>query len=276
MIHFIVDSTFGIDPTYAFEHKVEVVNLKLILEGKVTDEGFESDWEEFYNRLEASKEFPTTSQPSPQDFSDAINKITLKDPQAQIVILTISSALSATVNSAAVALKDHGGKNITVIDSGQASACQRLMLEEIVEAVEKGLAFEEIESFASSLQEKLSIYFVPSTMEYLKRGGRIGVLSATLASVLQIKPIFLFRKGSISVAKKVLGLGRALKEMTELVSKNFKKIYVCYIHEKTNLNHLLEKVKQTLGLDNLPVVAVSPVFGAHVGIGAVGIAALEY
>lgn len=276
MIRFIVDSTFGIEENYAKTHSVEIVNLKLILEGQVTEEGFERDWQEFYDRLKSSKAFPTTSQPSPQDFTDAIDNIILKDPEAEIVILTISSALSSTVNSARLGAEGFEGRKIAVIDSGEATACQRLMLEELVEATEKGMTFEEIPAFIETLQEKLCIYFVPSTMEYLRRGGRIGLLSATLASILQIKPIFKFKKGVISITKKVLGFGRALKEMAELVSKKLKKLYICYIHDKTNIDHLVQKVKQVLGFENLQIVSVSPVFGVHVGIGAVGLAALEY
>lgn len=276
MIRFIVDSTFGIEEDYAKTHNIEIVNLKLVLEGRVTEEGFEKDWQEFYERLKASKAFPTTSQPSPQDFTDAIEKIIKEDSDAEIVILTISSALSSTVNSARLGAEGFEGKKIAVIDSGEATACQRLMLEELVEAAQKGLTFEEMPALVEELQEKLSIYFVPSTMEYLKRGGRIGVLSATLASILQIKPIFRFKKGAISITKKVLGFGRALKEMTELVSKKIKKLYICYIHDKTNIDLLVQKVKQVLGFENFQLVSVSPVFGVHVGIGAVGLAALEY
>lgn len=274
MIKIIVDSTFGLTSEYMKKHDISVVSLNLLLDDIVTKEGGIDTWNEFYTRLEKSKSFPKTSSPSPQDFINAIDNIYSKEPAADIIILTISESLSGTINSAKVAIQNYEGKNIATIDSKQATVGSKVVLEKIVEEIEKGISFKEAVELTSEIIKKVDLFFVPETMEYLRRGGRIGKLSATIASVLSIKPIFYFKEGVITVTKKTLGLARALNEMISQLPKKFEKIYVCYIHNNQNLQLLVDKVKTTLNLNNVEIMSVSPVFGSHVGIGAIGIAIL--
>ncbi len=275
MIHIIADSTFGIPKNYADKHSINIVNLKLILDDVVSEEGFEEDWENFYSRLKASKNFPSTSQPSPEDFIEKIKKVYDEDKDAEIIILTISQALSGTINSATLAVKEFNDKKIIAIDSAEAAACGRIMVEEVVDLIDKGKSFEEIVNKAIPiLKQKLMIQFVPETMEYLKRGGRIGKLSATLASILKIKPVFNFRDGMISITKKVLGLGKAISDMIAELPEKLKKLYVCYIDDDSNVNSILKKLDQS-NIKYNGVAKIGPVFGCHVGIGAVGLASLE-
>ena len=274
MIHLIVDSTFGIEEEFAKEKNIEVVSLKLILDDKHYVEGFEKNWSEFYNDLELSKGFPTTSQPSPEDFKDAISKILDKDENAEILILTITQSLSGTINAATLATKDFNGKKIVALDSKTGTAGGRILVEELVELIENGATFEEVIEQTKILQEKIQVDFIPATMEYLKRGGRIGSLSATIASILKIKPIFRFKNGVVSVVKKVLGFSRAVGDMIMQVPKTFKKVYLLYIHKSENIELIKQKLSTLLGINNPKVLAVGPVFGAHVGVGSVGIASI--
>lgn len=275
MIRLIVDSTFGIQKEYAQKHNLKVVHLKMILGEETFEEGFEDSWGEFYEKMRTSKHFPTTSQPSPQDFMDAIDATYKEDPDAEIIVLTISNALSGTINSATIAVNEYAGKKITAIDTREATTCCRLMVEELVEAIEAGKTYEEILELIKVLQTKLQIDFIPDNMEALKRGGRIGGLAATLASVLKIKPLFRFADGKISVIKKVIGFQKAISEAIAEIPKKLKKLYVCYIHDAINVPKILEKIKEKLGIEKVETVAIEPVFGVHVGIGAVGIASLE-
>lgn len=275
MIHLIADSTFGIAKDYAENNNIKIVNLKLILDDVVTEEGFEDCWEEFYLRLKRSKGFPSTSQPSPEDFADKIKEIYAQDENAEIIILTISQALSGTINAANIAVKEFKGKKIVAIDSAQAASCGRIMVEEIVEHIKNGKTFDElVNNIIPTLKEKLMIQFVPETMEYLKRGGRIGKLSATLASILKIKPIFNFVNGKVSITKKVLGLGKAISDMILELPKKLKKLYICYIYDNINIETIKNKLN-ALNIKFNDIVKISPVFGSHVGIGAIGLASLE-
>ena len=277
MIRLIVDSTFGISQKYAKENNIVVVNLKMILGDEIYEEGFEDTWGAFYEKMKTSKLFPTTSQPSPQDFMNAINKVLSEDENAEILILTISSALSGTINSATIAANSFENKRIVAHNSRQAATCGRMLTEEVVKHIKNGISFDNLLALLPKIESSLAIQFVPDTMDALKRGGRIGTLGATLANILKIKPLFKFSDGKLTIQKKVLGLTKAITDAISLLPKKLKKLYVCYIYDKVNVPKITEKLKQMLGLENVEEVGLEPVFGVHVGIGAIGLASLaEY
>ncbi len=275
MIRLIVDSTFGISRKYAEENNIEVVHLKMILGNETYEEGFEDTWADFYEKMKVSKYFPTTSQPSPQDFIDAINRIYDKDPDAEVLILTISNALSGTINSATIAANSFEGKRIVAHDSKQAATCGRMLTEEVVEHIKNGITFDNLLELLPKIESALAIQFVPDSMDALKRGGRIGALGAAIANILKIKPLFKFSNGKLTITKKVLGLTKAITEAIALLPKKLKKLYICYIYDKVNVPKITEKLKSMLGLENIEEVGLEPVFGVHVGIGAIGLASLE-
>ena len=277
MIRLIVDSTFGISRKYAEENNIEVVHLKMILGNETYEEGFEDTWADFYEKMKVSKYFPTTSQPSPQDFIDAINRIYDKDPDAEVLILTISNALSGTINSATIAANSFEGKRIVAHDSKQAATCGRMLTEEVVEHIKNGITFDNLLELLPKIESALAIQFVPDSMDALKRGGRIGALGAAIANILKIKPLFKFSNGKLTITKKVLGLTKAITEAIALLPKKLKKLYICYIYDKVNVPKITEKLKSMLGFENIEEVGLEPVFGVHVGIGAIGLASLgEY
>lgn len=275
MIKLVVDSTFGLPKDFIEKYDIQVVSLSLMLDDQTFVEKTPDTWHEFFEKLESSKNFPKTSQPSPEAFMEAINKIYEKTPDAEVIVMTISEALSGTINSAKLAVKHFEGKRIAAVDAHQATVGSRVVLESVLEEIEAGKTFDEILKHIEDVQEKIDLFFVPDTMEYLKRGGRIGKLSATLASVLSIKPIFLFKSGAISVTKKVLGLSRAISEMIQSLPQNIKKVYICYIYNNTHVEEIMAKLKSVLNSKNIEVMSVCPVFGAHVGIGAIGLASIS-
>ena len=166
MIRFIVDSTFGITKEFAIKENVKVVNLKMLLDDETTEEGFPEQWPAFYEKLINSKNFPTSSQPSPQAFIDAINEIYAEDKNAEIIILTIAEYLSGTINSAKLAVQNFENKKIYATDTGAVCACSVMMLEELIELAKNGTSFEELINIIPNIKSKLQIQFVPSTMKY--------------------------------------------------------------------------------------------------------------
>ena len=275
MIRLIVDSTFRVSEKYAKENKIEVVNLKMILDGQIYDEGFENTWDAFYEKMKNSKSFPTTSQPSPQDFMDAIDRILKEDENAEILILTIANSLSGTINSATIAANSYPNKKIVAHDSQNATTCCRLLTEEVIDHIKNGISFDELLNLLPTIENALKIQFIPDNMDALKRGGRIGTLSATLANILKIKPLFKFANGKITITKKVLGLSKAISDAILELPKKLKKLCICYIYDKVNVPTIVEKLKTMLNLTNVEEVKIEPVFGVHVGIGAIGLASLE-
>ncbi len=274
MIRFIVDSTFGLKSDYVKKYNIKVVPLKVTLDGE-TINGTEENWAKFYDKLEESKDFPMTSQPSPQDFEDAINEIFSEDDKAEIILMTIASQLSGTNNSANLAAKSFAEKKVTVIDTKSASFGETILLEECVEMAENGQTYEEILAAIPELIGKIKIQFVPQSLEYLKRGGRVGKLSAVVANTFHVKPIFVYHDNSVVVPKKVFGMTKAISEMVAALPQKIKRCYVCYIKDNSLVKAICDKVASVTGFLNSLVAWVDPVFGSHVGIGAVGIATLE-
>lgn len=274
MIKIVTDSTSCVSEAYAKEHNISVVNLTTNLEGNVLQEGFESkQWDQFYESVKASKDFPKTSQPTPAEFEEVFRETLNENSNAKILVITISQSLSGTYNSARLAAENVKPENIFVLDSGQTAQSELLFLEEVVELVNQGKTAEEIFAMGEALRNRVCIQFVPQTMEYLKRGGRIDLLSATIASVLNIKPILSFKNGVLTNTKKCLGMQKAISEMVSEIPANFKKIYIVYIHEAGEwLNRTINKVNETLNTNIKKAFNVGPVVGSHIGMGTVGIA----
>lgn len=272
MVRFIVDSTSYINKDYARNNNIEVVQLSVELDDARHDEGYEADWDNYFERLKSSKSFPKTSQPTPDTFVQAINNIWKTDKDADIIIITLSQSLSGTYNSACLAQSLVESDKVHVLDSGQTAQSMLLLIKELVELEKDGHSVKDIIKQANTIKEKIYLEFVPSTMEYLKRGGRLNLLSATIASVLNIKPILSFKQGSLTNTKKVLGMPKAIAELVANVPANIKKLYVIYIHESAWLNKLVNKVSATLNIEVVTQLKVGPVIGSHLGVGAVGLA----
>lgn len=275
MVYLVVDSTCCVSEQYVKDNNIKVIDLKVTLDGVTRTEGFEDTWGSFFSALKNTKSFPQTSQPSPVEFEEIYKSIFEKDKLAEIVVVTLSSSLSGTVNSARLAAQSVNPERIFIVDSGQTCQSELLLIEEVVEMIKQGKTGKEIEQVANDLKTKICIQFVPSTMEYLKRGGRISLLSATFASVLNIKPILCFKNGVLTCAKKVLGMGKALSEMIANVPKTVKKIYVCYINESEYLQKLIDKVNATFHTNIVEGKNIGPIVGSHIGMGAVGLATID-
>ena len=125
------------------------------------------------------------------------------------------------------------------------------------------------------LKQRIGICFVPETIEYLKRGGRIGLMKSTIASVLGIKPVLHFKLGKLESKKKGIGMAKAIVEMVNDLPSNIKRLYVVYIHEAPkHLESLVAKIKEKYNIEVKTTQAIGPVIGSHIGVGALGVAYL--
>lgn len=273
MVKIIIDSTFCASKTFIEEHNIEVVNLNILFNDKTIKEGFEDSWESFYSSLKKSKKFPKTSQPSPVLYEELFKKSL--ETNEEILVLTLSSSLSGTYNAARIAAENISSEKIFVVDSMQCSQSAFLILEETVRLRDSGLGGKELAEKCAELTPKACIEFVPETMEYLKRGGRISLVKALIASILNIKPILSFKNNSLTVAKKALGMGMALNEMVKAVPKTVKEIFVCCVDKSKFTQALKEKVLKVFPKTRIRDGLINPVVGSHVGPGSVGIAYIE-
>jgi len=274
MIHFVVDSTFCVDEKFKQEHDIKVVGLSVLLDGKTYNETNTEHWQEFYEALKNSKNFPKTTQPSPEEFTNTFDEILSNDKDAQIIVLTLTQSFSGTYNCAKMLAESYNGK-VTVIDSENACESALLLLEELVKARDEGKSVQQIVDLAEELKPKLSVQFVPTTMEYLRKGGRISLIKSIIANILQFKPIIRTKQNVLSIAKKCFGMKKTIEEMLNMFVGKVKKMYIVYVYESPFLQYIKDRVKTLFSDLDVEAKCVSPVIGSHVGIGAVGVACLE-
>lgn len=273
MVHFIVDSTFGLKKSYAAAHDVSLVSLTLTIGSKEYIEGYREEWQQFYYDYAGGKTAARTSQPSPALFISAIRTAIEKDPSAEIIILTIGDRLSGTVGSANIAAMQFPETHLSVINTESASIAAFIMLDELIKARDGGASFVELCRLAEDLKGRLVMRFIPFTLTELARGGRVGKLISHIGTALNIKPVFDFVKNNITVTYKTIGMRLAVAAAIKL--PEFERVALCYIHDDKNVAMLKDRMFGKYGMSHIDVAPVSPVLGAHIGVGTVGIGLLK-
>jgi len=275
MIKIITDSTAYTPKEYAEMHDITVIPLRILYKNTEFDEGFPGTYDEFYKDFTKTKIFPKTSQPSLETFIYHFDKAI--DNGDEVLVFTIASTLSGTYNCACLARNQcKAPEKVHIVDT-QANA--QTILGYIMEAVEmrdSEKTIDEILAHIERLKENSAIAFIPDSLEYLAKGGRIGKVTATIGSLLSIKPVITFKKGVLS-DKKSLGMQRAIKDLLTSIPQKIKRLFVVHIANskffemlKKSFAQWFEKLENKI---NIKVFEgeLGPVNAAHVGP-AVGVA----
>ena len=270
-IKIITDSTAYIDESFIKIHNIDVVPLTVNFEGSVEDEGFPGNFSTFFDKLSKSSDFPTTSQPPTGRFAETF-KNALKN-EYEIITITMSSKLSGTFNSANTAAKivDPSNIKISVIDSLTTVANLEFLIKKAAFLVEKGASVKQIVEEIETQKKRMGVRLTVSTLEYLKRGGRLSATEAMIGSLLNIRPIIGLIDGELKAMSKVHGKKKAMENMLEDVAANVSHISICHIE-------ILEEAKkyEKLIQDHFPgaeteICEVGPVIGSHLGPETIGI-----
>jgi DegV family protein with EDD domain len=267
----VTDSTADLVPELAARHAITVVPLTVNLDGRSYLDGVDITAAEFYDKLRASSAHPTTSQPSAGQFKEAYERL-LEDHE-EIVSLHISAKLSGTQSSARQAAEMVGPDRVKVLDSEFVSMpLASLALVAALRAERGGDASEIIED-VWRVRASMRCFFAVSTLEFLRRGGRIGSASALLGSVLQIKPILSIEAGEVAPLERVRTHDRAMGRLVKLGRAVDRAGGLCVVigHAAAEdaaiaLAERLEDLAETLIVQPL-----GPVVGAHAGPGTVGL-----
>lgn len=229
MIKIITDSTAYAPEEFVKLHDITVVPLKILYKDQDLVEGYPGSFDEFFKDFTETKIFPKTSQPCLETFIEEYNKAI--DNGDEVLVFTISSTVSGTFNGATLAKNQcKDPSKVTVFDS---EALAQTILGYIMEAVQMrdaGKSVKEIVERLESLKENSQIRFIPDTLEYIYKGGRIGKVTAALGSILQIKPIISFKKGELT-DKKCFGLQKAMKELISTIPQKLKRLFILHICE---------------------------------------------
>jgi DegV family protein with EDD domain len=278
----VTDTTAYLPDHLIAEFDVHRISLYVSLDGEQRPEieiaG--GDYASFYERLRRSQEGATTSQPSVGDFTAVYEPLLAAGHQ--IVSIHLSAGISGTFESAEQArqrLVDEGkgGDRIHVYDSRSCAGGQGLVVLAAAGAARRGAEPVETLDAAQRCREALEMWFALDTLEYLRKGGRIGAAQAWLGSALQIKPILTLGE-EITPVERVRTRRRALERMVEYARRRHSDgadgWVVQHIQDHETARHLVEECRDMFGSEPVFVSEVGPVIGAHVGPGMIGVGAV--
>ncbi len=273
----VCDTTAYLPDDLIAAHGIERISLYVALAGEQRRESEISDYDGFFERLRASDDGATTSQPSIGDFIEVYEPL-LSDGR-EVVSIHLSSTISGTYEAALQARQrlideDRGGERVYVVDSRTGCGGMGLLVLAAVAGARAGEAPEQIVERAHSMRSELRMWFAIDTLEYLRRGGRIGAARAWLGSALQIKPILTLEE-EITPVERVRTRRRVFERLVkyaeELKAEGRDAWVVQHIHDPENAQRLVERCREVMGTDPLFVSEVGPVIGAHTGPGLLGV-----
>jgi DegV family protein with EDD domain len=276
----VTDTTHYLPRDVVQRHELHEVSLYLNWNGRTQRESDITDYDTFYGELRAASELPSTSQPSVGDFL-AVYEPLLEAGQ-DIVSVHISGGISGTVHAAEQAREaliergiDPG--RIHVVDSRTGCAAQGLVAIGAANAARAGGDAKAAVAAAERVRDALTIWFAVDTLEYLRRGGRIGAAGAWLGSALKIKPILTMEE-EIKPVERVRTSKRALERLVEFWEARHEEgadvFFLQHIQAPEVAEQLAERGRRLFGRDPEIVSEIGPVIGAHVGPGLIGVAAL--
>jgi ribonuclease III len=273
-IGIVTDSTAYLDEAYIREHDIKVVPLKVIFGNDSYREGMDLTHEEFFRKLKEFDGFPTTSQPSVGEFSEAYREMAGK--YEQVLSVHISGGISGTMESARAAAAELPDTRIEVVDSMSTSMGIYMLIEEAIRMMGDGADLDAILARLGSIIEDSKVYFAVDTLEYLHKGGRIGGAQAFLGSVLKIKPILTIH-GTIDAKEKARGTQKAVARTVELAQESLggrkPVLGVTHIFDEQAGQALKKLVQEAFDCEasSILVNETGPVIGSHTGPGTVGL-----
>lgn len=247
----VVPLTFHFGPEETYRDKVDMSNA------------------EFYERLRTSDDFPTTSQPPAGAFVEVYEAL---DAYDDILVLTISSSLSGTYDSA-VAAAGMVDRPVEVLDTRSAEMGSGLILREALRCVDGGGDFGEVRRAAETAIRRCNVLFAVNTLEYLARSGRIGRAQRLVGTALDVRPVLKLDNGEVVPHKRTRGRRRQMAAIVgevEPAADAGRPLYFGHIAAPEAVSELAE----LLGVEEKLVAEIGGVVGSHVGLGAYGVAHL--
>lgn len=270
-IKLIIDSTANIRESS--KKKIDyIVPLTVHFGSEEFIDGVTISNDEFYTKLQTNENFPSTSQATPDKFMKVFDQI---DKEDSAIVITISSNLSGTYQSAVLAASEYD--NIHVIDSEAVTIAAGVLIEYAIDLVEQGLALEDIIDELEEKKKKIELLGIFDTLEYLQKGGRLSKSAAFAGEILKIKPIISIISGDITVPAKTRGNKKAISIFNKELSEN------CDINNDLpflfgytglsdeNLVNYFESSKD-LWSESYDHISIGSVVGTHAGPGAIAIA----
>lgn len=272
-IALLTDSACDLPAEIIKKCNIKVLPLKIIYGNKEFADRVDIQPNEVYERMPS--QIPTTSMPSLQDIHHLFAAIR-DEGFKQVLAVHISSGLSGTYEAVKMAAQDFKDMEVRIFDTRTLSIGQGFQVYEAAKDIQAGLSWDNIWNNLINRQTKVNIYYVLETLEYLKRGGRIGKVAAVLGEILHIKPIIsVDPEGKYFIFARTRGRQQSIRTLAEIVKKaaSRNRIRLAVMHGGAESEAM--KLKDSLqGLANVVEVLfeqISPALGVHTGPGLIGV-----
>ncbi|MDO4617227.1 MAG: DegV family protein [Lachnospiraceae bacterium] len=273
MIRIITDSAIDIRPS--LKDRIQQIPMLVSFGDEEYLDGVDLEKNEFYTRLDSCRELPVTSQISPVRFTEVFEEVTRCGDSA--LVLTISSELSGTYQSACLAAQDFD--NIRVVDTRNATAGGGILAEYAMNCRDKGMNLEELAAAVEQKREDVCLVAMLDTLKFLQKGGRISRTKAIAGGMLNVKPAISIENGTVEFLGQVRGAKKAdnfLMKKIEETGVNYD-LPILLVYSGTSDERLQTYVENSRTLwenkvDPLEAVQLCTVVGTHIGPGAIGAA----
>jgi DegV family protein with EDD domain len=277
----VTDSTATLTDELLRRHSIQVVPLYVVFGGdRTVREDDITDSAAFFEELRTADALPTTSQPSVGDFLSVYEPLLAEG--RDVISVHISGGLSGTpeaARQAALALErdGKGGDRVRVVDSDTVAGGLGLVVLATAAAAERGLSLDDVEATALEARSELKIWFGVDTLEFLRRGGRIGAASAWIGSTLKVKPILTLEREMVPV-ERVRTSRRMLDRLVEYARQRHESgadaWAAQHISAPDQCRQLVERCRDIFGCEPMLVSEIGPVLGTHTGPGLLGVGSI--
>ena len=276
MLKIVMDSAGEIPDEWRSEYEIEVIPVNIQFENKTYKQGVDLTNDDFYRLADTTGVIPKTSQPTPQQFIEFYKRIAKASDT--ILSLHVTAKLSGTFNSAVLAAQELRDKlRIIPFDSGSGSAALGFMCKEVRQLERAGATLQAIQARLNAIRENVNVVLTLDTLEYARRSGRVKALPAALAALIRIKPIIILKDGALDMKEKVRTRSRSIDRVLEIIHQRVdnRLVNVAVVHAQSieAARQLMQKVKETLHVNEIIISDLSIGVAANLGPGTIGIVA---
>ena len=274
MLHIVTDGAADVPAEWEKEYDIDIIPINIQFGEKTYLQNVDLDTEGFYKLVDETKKIPKTSQPSPHQFMEFYKKIAQKGDT--ILSVHVTSKLSGTYASAVAAAQDLKDVfRVIPFDSTSGSLGLGFMCREARKMDRAGKSVEQIVTYLEGMRDRVRIVLTLDTLEYARMSGRVGTLSAALASILNVKPIAVLKNGLVDMVEKVRTRKAALDRILEMAAEEFgnQPIYLGIIHARdlASGNALMAEAKKRFNSKETVLTDLSISLAANFGPGTVGL-----
>lgn len=278
-IHVVTDTDSNLPIDLAKELGIHLVPITIQFGEESFEDYFEIMNDELFERIDRANKLPTTAAPSPTAFAKAF-KTAFDEGAESIICVCVGSKISRTYESALVALEDFPGKKITVIDSGYLTLAEGYMALSAAEAIAAGATHEEAVAKANSVAGRVHVFGSLSTLKYLALGGRMSNLAASMANMLNIRPILSMVDGKLGLLEKVRTRKAAIDRLVELAmeitkGKTVERACMLHVRNPEDAAYWEAEMRKKIELPkDMPLYSFGPGLSVHTGAGMIGVVIL--